>query len=403
MMRHQPPARSPIGAAAIARAFLELPPGGRDARAQLRARLLERFPADGVALYGSGTQALDVAFRIARSLDPEAPVLLPGYTCYEVATAAVGANVRVSLYDLDPDTLEPDAASIRAAAQNGAAAIVVSPLYGMPLDWARARAHADEIGTLLIEDAAQANGSTWRGRPVGCVGDLTVLSFGRGKGWTGQGGGALLWRGKASRAAEMVTSAVERAEPGLPAETKTAAMAVAQWLLGRPALYAVPASIPQLHLGETNYHAPRPPAAMRRVSAALVLANEAAAMAEPAIRRANAREYARLLDAGGSAAIRPIGARIDDDAGALRFPIRVAGGWDAVRHTDAPRLGAAPGYPDVLDSLPALRPLLNRADPPIPGSRLIARELVTLPTHSGTRPEERQRLARLVSELSAAG
>ena len=51
---------------------------------------------------------------------------------------------------------------------------------------------AERHGLAVVEDAAQGLGATWRGRPLGSFGDVSVLSFGRGKGWTGGVGGALL-------------------------------------------------------------------------------------------------------------------------------------------------------------------------------------------------------------------
>ncbi len=106
---------------------------------------------------------------------------LPAFTCYDIASAAVGAGVRVALYDVDPDTLGPDPASLERVLAAGAGAVVAGPLYGVPLEWDALRALADRHGALLIEDAAQGHGASWRGRPLGSLGDLSVLSFGRGK------------------------------------------------------------------------------------------------------------------------------------------------------------------------------------------------------------------------------
>src|SRR5690606_9592300 len=93
-------------------------------------------------------------------------------------------------------SLTPDGPSLRAALARRPAAVVAGSLYGFPLDWDGLRDACDDADALLIEDSAQGLGSGWKGRPGGSLGDLTVLSFGRGKGWSAGGGGALLARGR---------------------------------------------------------------------------------------------------------------------------------------------------------------------------------------------------------------
>lgn len=371
---------------------------GKDPRVALSAALSERYDAADCTLTASGTHALQIALASATYLRGDVPVLLPAYTCYEVATAAVGAGVRVALYDLDPQTLAPDWNSIRTAARQGIAAIVVAPLFGLPLDWRAARALANDLDALLIADVAQGHGSVWDGRPAGCAGDMSVLSFGRGKGWTGGGGGALLSRLDGDYSTEI--SPLGRRRPA--GETKAVISLGAQWLLARPRLYGFPSAIPSLGLGETVYHEPTSPAAMTRTSAAMLIANQQISDREVSHRRNNAARYTEMLakHMPGDALI---GAALGPNSGALRFPVRVPGGWSALRKTRAPDLGAAPGYPAPLRNLAALRGLLTDVEPIIHGAELLARELVTLPTHSLLSERETQELVRIIATLSAPG
>jgi perosamine synthetase len=392
VIAHQLPARSPIPAAALPPLALQAIAVGIDPRDQLRDLLTHRYDAQGCSFFASGSHALQVAIEAAIAIS-DAPVLLPAYTCYEVATAAVGAQAHVALYDVNPNTLEPDWTSVRAAAAQGASAMVVAPLFGMPLNWDIARSVADELDALLIADVAQGHGSTWQGAPAGVAGDMTVLSFGRGKGWTGAGGGALLWRGATPTKLGVGnhTNGV-----GFSAEMKSVARAGSQWLLGRRSLYALPASIPFLKLGETIYHAPTDPAPMTRTSAALLLASDLAATQEVIRRRANARMYADGLRHRDGI----LGAAFTAESGALRFPMLIKGGWEAVKHTDAPRLGVAPGYPTSLRALPALDGLLTNAKSSISNAETLARELVTLPTHAQMRDDELRRAMEIVASMA---
>jgi dTDP-4-amino-4,6-dideoxygalactose transaminase len=361
--------------------------------------LLQRYQGDECLLCSSGTDALRIALSTLTTGPNQArPVLLPAFTCYEVASAAAGARVRLALYDVDPVTLEPDWESIRSVGRRGAAALVVAPLFGMPVDWDVAREMAEAIGAPLIADVAQSQGATWKGAPAGSSADLIVLSFGRGKGWTGGGGGALLSRnqGRISNALEheALTPLYRRRRRG---EVRAVMAVISQFLLGRSAFYGLPASIPSLRLGETVYHPPRPPEPMRHVSAALLLANDAVSLREVSRRRNNAAQYTRWLQERRGIITAVPGSRLDGSSGALRYPLRVRGGWQAVRGTEAPRLGAAATYPATLQELPALRSQIEAGQPPVAGASLLTSELITLPTHSQTTEPERSRLVQLLA------
>jgi perosamine synthetase len=394
MFYRQLPARSPIPAGALPRLTLETLGYGPDPREKLERLLLERYGANGCSLYASGTHALQVALEVTRRAS-KMPVLLPAYTCYEVATAAVGAGIPVALYDVDANTLEPDWNSVQTAAAGGAAALVVAPLFGMPLDWNAAQRAAQRVGALLIADVAQAFGTTWQGRPAGAVADLTILSFGRGKGWTGAGGGALLWRTAQHEARQFDVVPARNGHRPI-AEAKSAARAGSQWLLGRRNVYGLPSAIPFLKLGETVYHEPTSPARMTRASASLLLSSADEAVLEVSRRRGHASDYAGWLDQPAPSVTAVVGARMNDESGALRFPIRIRGGWAGLQHSPAPRLGAAPGYPTTIREIGAVRPLIVNPSAQLPQSELLVRELVTLPTHSQMSWVERRRLAELI-------
>jgi hypothetical protein len=264
-LRALPPVLSPLSASALVRAAA----AGAAASScpRLHDLLRDRYSADRVVLTDSGTHALQLALTAAlsRSSAGQRIVALPAYCCYDVATAAVGANARIALYDVDPDTLAPDAASLEQAFRAGARAAVIAPLYGVPAAWSPLESIAAQHGALLIEDAAQGHGAQLDGRVLGSIGQLSVLSFGRGKGWTGGAGGALLARGDAP---PIDADGLAEGTGGI----RTWMAAAAQWLLARPSLYGVPSSLPFLGLGETHYRQPSPAASMPGSVAALILA-----------------------------------------------------------------------------------------------------------------------------------
>ena len=385
MIRRQPPVYSPLGAGALYRAFRTAwAPTGEGARTTLSAILESRYDADRVILTGSGTEALTAAIRVAHP-EEDAPVALPAFTCYDVGTAAVGAGRPIILYDVDPTTLGPDWASLEAALTSGARTIVVASLYGVPVDWDRVQDLATRHDAAVIEDAAQGVGASWRGRPLGSLGPVSVLSFGRGKGWTGGRGGAVLLRGETASLEEpyrVGTTAIR--------EASVALAALAQWILTRPSLYELPRRLPWLHLGETRYHEPNPPQRMPRVAAAL-----AAAVIDEVDRESALRRRTATLLRSGAARNPEIELPVEPEhgvSGYLRLPCRVLSSRERDRIlSDLAAVGVAPSYPRSLDRVPQIRDHLARTDS-VPGAEALAAELVTLPTHSLLERRDTERL-----------
>jgi hypothetical protein len=385
VLRTIPPAHSPLNPQAIVGALR----GAGDPRAELERLLRAHFAADRVALLGSGTQALQLALELAtRALGKGAAVALPCYGCYDIASAAVGAGAPVRFYDLDPETLAPEPESVAAAVRAGARVLVVAPLFGMPVALTDLIALVKSAGGLLIEDAAQGQGGRWDGRPIGATGDLSVLSFGRGKGWTGGGGGALLIRG-IHGALEL--PAAEAAGAALLAPGR----ALAQWALGRPSLYGIPARIPGLHLGETLYRPPLPPRAISPYSAALALATWGLAEREAEIRRRQgARLRALVEDEAGPRVRLP---RAVGEPGYLRFPVLRDDAGTLGTGPRARALGIVPSYPLLLPTLGPIRHLLQAGAARFPGGETLRTALLTAPVHSMLGPGDLEAIARVLA------
>lgn len=391
----QLPVHSPLGLrAAYKSARLGLG-AGDDCRPRVRALVRVLYEADDALLVGSGTQALTLALRAAAPpQDGQGPggpgiVALPAYGCYDVATAAVAANARIALYDVNPGTLAPDMASLAAALALGARAVVVAPLYGMPVDWEAIEQCARTFGAVAVEDAAQGHGATWRERPLGSLGRVSVLSFGRGKGWTAGQGGALLVRDGVR-----LPNGAPRDSDGVD-EVTVAVTALAQSALARPGVYGLPAALPWLHLGETRYREPQDPRAMSRTAAALLERMLPAATHEAEQRRANAAALLARLDSRPD--VRTITPIAGGSPGFLRLPLLLARGLDGVADAAlARRVGVARGYPTTLAALaPVAQRLVHKGH--WPGAEQLARELVTLPTHSWVSEAGREGLVGLLA------
>jgi perosamine synthetase len=380
---------SPIPARALFEATGAVARLRADPRPALAARLRAGYRADSATLWGSGTQALQVALRLAHARAGGTPVVaLPAFTCFDVGAAAIAVGSRIMLYDVEPDTLLPDLDDVRQVLGRGARVLVVASLFGYSPDWDVLGALAAEYDAVMIEDAAQGHGSLWKGRPLGSFASASILSFGRGKGWTGGGGGALLLRG------ELVAPPSPR-PASLAAELRTLLAAVAQRALSGPRLYAIPAALPWLQLGDSRYRPATPPVALTRAAAAVITRSRQAAEQEAVARRRAGARWHKALSTGRAG--RPIQPQPGADPGYLRFPLRMTRGVLGFPGLDrAVRLGLAPVYPSPLSALPDLRGRLERHRPSWPGAEELAKRLVTLPTHSRISPADRARLLRLV-------
>ncbi|HEV7703054.1 MAG TPA: DegT/DnrJ/EryC1/StrS family aminotransferase [Gemmatimonadaceae bacterium] len=370
--RRQLPVSSTITASSLVRALAPTVIGGSRARAALDADLRRAFGASSVALVDSGTSALAMAMRATTRAG--GVVALPAYACVDVGAAAIFAQLRVRLYDMDPATLSPDLESVSRVLAQGVDTIVVAHLYGYAADVPGIAALAAAHGVAVIEDAAQGAWGTLLGKRLGSFGPLTVLSFGRGKGMTGGGGGALLGIG-ANVPGALVTANEHLASPG--SSLRTLAIASAQWALGRPSLYSLPSAIPALHLGETIYHPAHDPRRIAAASASLARASLARAGADLALRGRHADALARAAErATGLRVVRPISGA---EPGYLRFPVLLT---DArTERRERAQLGIVRGYPDTLAELAELKTSLL-GDEKLLGARDLQHNLVTLPTHS---------------------
>lgn len=326
------------------------------------------FAMREVALTDSGTSALVLALRLAAPNG--GTVAYPGYACVDLAAAARYAGVRVRLYDLDPATLSPDLDSVRAALRRGVDAIVVVHLFGYPANVPAVRALAAEAGVTVIEDAAQGAGGELDGRRLGSIGELSIASFGRGKGICAGGGGALMTSDPRwiDPVAQLRLSGAGR---GLSRLAKTGI----QWALGRPSVYALPSMIPWLRLGQMVYHPANEPRALDVSANALLASAFELEGEELVVRRGNAES----LDAAAAEApdLRPIVPLATARPGYLRYALRDT---SRARSADA-ALGIARPYPRVMAEQPELAPVLLQNEPSTVGAMELKDTLMTLPSH----------------------
>jgi 8-amino-3,8-dideoxy-alpha-D-manno-octulosonate transaminase len=141
----------------------------------------------------SGTAAL-ITGLAALGIGPGDEVIVPAYTFVASPSAVLAVGGVPIIAEVD-DTLTLDPASVRANITPHTRAIMPVHMRGAPSQMAELQAIARDNGLLVIEDAAQACGASYQGKPVGSLGDVGCLSLQMHKIITTGEGGVLLTAG----------------------------------------------------------------------------------------------------------------------------------------------------------------------------------------------------------------
>jgi len=145
----------------------------------------EKFDIPNFALVDSGSNALFLAVKLL-DLPVGSKVIVPSFTWVSCAQAVLLAGCVPVFCDVDLHTMNISAETIREAWQNDIAAIMVVHYAGLPAEMDEIK----EFGVPVIEDAAHAVNSTYKGKACGIIGDIGIFSYDAVKNLTvGEGGG----------------------------------------------------------------------------------------------------------------------------------------------------------------------------------------------------------------------
>lgn len=141
----------------------------------------------GVAV-ANGTAALEIAVR-ALGITEGDEVIMPTFTIISCAIAVTKLGAVPVLVDSDLYTWNMSVDEIEARITNKTKAIMMVHLYGLPVDVDKVLELAKKYDLKVIEDAAEMHGQTYKGKPCGSFGDISIFSFYPNKHvTTGEGG-----------------------------------------------------------------------------------------------------------------------------------------------------------------------------------------------------------------------
>jgi dTDP-4-amino-4,6-dideoxygalactose transaminase len=155
------------------------------------ARLSEHCGGRPVRAFNSGTCTMEIALRIA-GIGPGHEVITTPLSWVATSNVVLEVGARPVFVDIDPTTRNIDLDRVEAAITPATRAILPVDLAGLPVDRDRLYAIARSRGLRVVEDAAQAFGSTWHGRRIGSFGDFVSFSFHPNKNVTTIEGGCLV-------------------------------------------------------------------------------------------------------------------------------------------------------------------------------------------------------------------
>jgi dTDP-4-amino-4,6-dideoxygalactose transaminase len=144
----------------------------------------------GIAV-ANGTVSLQLILRTL-SIGVGDEVIVPALTFIATASAVAEVGAVPIIADIDAETLTIDPESVVAAITPRTRAIIGVHYGGFPIDFDRLLPLAERHGLFLIEDAAHAQGSAWRGTRVGALGTFGSCSFQESKALTAGEGGIIL-------------------------------------------------------------------------------------------------------------------------------------------------------------------------------------------------------------------
>lgn len=166
--------------------------------------LTENLECSFALLTHSCTAALEMAALLCNISDGD-EVIMPSYTFVSTANAFVLRGGTPVFVDIRPDTLNIDEKKIEEAITERTKAIVPVHYAGIPCEMDVINSLADEHGLFVIEDAAQALLSTYKGKYLGTIGHIGTLSFHETKNIiSGEGGALLLNRDISTSRAEII-------------------------------------------------------------------------------------------------------------------------------------------------------------------------------------------------------
>lgn len=159
--------------------------------AEFEATLSEYFGGRPVRCFANGTATMKIALQVA-GIGAGDEVITTPISWVATSSVILGVGAKPVFVDIDPVTRNIDLNKVVAAITPNTRAIMPVYLAGLPVDMDQLYSLAKQHNLRVIEDAAQAFGSQWKGKKIGSFGDLVSFSFQANKNLSTVEGGCLV-------------------------------------------------------------------------------------------------------------------------------------------------------------------------------------------------------------------
>ncbi|QWD83012.1 DegT/DnrJ/EryC1/StrS aminotransferase family protein [Polynucleobacter sp. MWH-P3-07-1] len=160
--------------------------------AEFEAALSDYFGGLPVRCFANGTATMKIALQVAGIGEGDEVITTP-ISWVATSNVILGVGAKPVFVDIDPVTRNLDLSKVAAAISHKTRAIMPVYLAGLPVDMDKLYDLAQQHQLRVIEDAAQAFGSSWKGQKIGSIGDLVSFSFQANKNLSTVEGGCLVF------------------------------------------------------------------------------------------------------------------------------------------------------------------------------------------------------------------
>ena len=429
-----PPAAAPIYIRDIISGLIGLIRGQNELN-RFKSELKDYFGVNHCFLLSSGKAALTIILQSLHEANPDKDeVLIPAFICYSVPSAIVRAGLKVKLCDSDSDTLDfnfnqlekiishskPKIQNQKFKIQNSKTLAIISPhLFGLPADIERTREIVKDSDVTIIEDAAQVMGGEANGRKLGTLGDVSFFSMGRGKAFSTVEGGIILTN--RDDLAESINKQLNVIYDYTFLEKIILIINVIILnIFMRPIFFWIPKSLPFLKLGDTIYNPNFKIKKMSSFQAGLAKNWQNRIKQFQKKRSECAKFWAKITKNPNFHtyfSIDPISKHSDSkiqnsnppskiqnfsssSIQLLRYPVKISDHTlreKILEKSNKMGLGIMFTYPDSVNGIEDLKNEFK--DQNYPGAKELAKNLITLPTHSFVSQKDIEKISLLISEL----
>jgi len=364
-------------------------------------------PEENIFLFAKGRVGLYALLK-ALKLTPGDEVLMPGYTCMVVPSAASFLGLSCKYIDIDPDTYNIDTAQLPRQTTKATRALIVQHTYGIPAPMDAVMQWSRENNIPVIEDCCHAFGSRYQGRLCGTFGIGAFFSGQWNKPFsTGLGGVLVVHEPKLAAAVKRIHDSARdvpftenillkmqiMAYNTLVTPRTNAFITKLYRVLSRMGIAAGSSSNAELAVQmPSNYLKKIAPCQLREGHNNLRSIKE-----DIAVRRRNTAYYSEELKKAGFATLC---CRDDIDTVILRYPVRVANKQEVLSRALAHNIEIGSWFEVPLHPAGTNMVLLQYYTGMCPEAEKAAREVINLPTQSAVTAQEAHRVIEFLKRYA---